>query len=255
MFFLLSKILAFASKPLTLAMVLFLVAAFVKKQPRRKRLFITGFSVLLFFCNHFIANEVMNLWEVPVTPFKDLKKNYEWGIVLTGVTRYDVGPDDRVYFACGADRVTHTVQLYKMGKIRKILVSGGSGRLDAPDRKEAFEVAAALKLMGVLEDDILLESESRNTHESAQAVKKILSDKADPSECILITSAFHLRRSIACFRKAGLSVDMFSVDFKSHKRKYSFETLVIPSSEALDTWSVIIKEWVGMLAYKIAGYI
>src|SRR5258706_528699 len=123
--------------------------------------------------------------------------SYSWGIILTGITKYETGPPDRIYFSCGADRVTHTVQLYKLGKIKKILVSGGSGSLDSPDRKEANEVAEALMLMGIPAKDIVTESESRNTHESAEAVKKMLTGQAVPSECLLITSAYHLRRSLA----------------------------------------------------------
>jgi uncharacterized SAM-binding protein YcdF (DUF218 family) len=255
MFFFLSKVLSFLAMPFTIVVLLFLATAFVKRNELKRRLFIGGLVLLFFFSNEFLANEVMMLWEVPITPMKDLQKNYELGIVLTGVTKHDAGPSDRVYFNCGADRVTHTVQLYKMGKLKKILVSGGSGRLDAPEAKEAFEVASALKLMGVLEDDILIESESRNTHESAEAVKKMLADKTDPSECLLITSGYHLRRSLACFKRVGLNMDGFSVDFRSHKRKYSFDVLFVPKVEAFDAWSILVKEWIGMIAYKAAGYI
>lgn len=255
MFFFLSKVLSFLIMPFTVIGMLFLAGFFTRREEWKRRLFISGFVLLLFFSNEFLANEVMMLWEVPVTPMKDLRKNYELAIVLTGVTKHDVGPNDRVYFNCGADRVTHTVQLYKMGRLKKILVSGGSGRLDAPEAKEAFEVASAFKLMGVLEDDILIESESRNTHESAEAVKKILGDKIDLSECLLITSGYHLRRSLACFKKVGLDMDTFSVDFRSHHRKYSFDALFIPKVEAFGTWNILVKEWIGIIAYKLAGYI
>lgn len=255
MFFLLSKILSYAVMPLTIVFVLLAVAVFVKKQSLRKKLFIAGLSLLYFFSNEFITNEVMKLWEIPVTPLKDLNKTYSWGIILTGVTKYDTGPQDRVYFSCGADRVTHALQLYKLGKIKKILVSGGSGRLDAPDRKEAFEVAEALMLMGVPSSDLLIESESRNTHESAEAVKKMLTGQATPSECLLITSGYHLRRSSACFKKVNWKVDSFSVDFHSHYRKYSLDVLLIPKVDAFRDWHVLIREWIGMIAYKAAGYI
>lgn len=255
MFFFLSKVMSFLVMPYTIVSGLLLAAALVRRAGLKKKLFVAGIASLLFFSNDFIANEVMMLWEVPVTAMKDVKKNYELGIILTGVTRHDVGPNDRVYFACGADRVTHTLQLYKMGKLKKILVSGGSGRLDAPEAKEAFEVASALKLMGVLEDDILIESESRNTHESAEAVKRTLANNIEPSECLLITSGYHLRRSLACFKKVGLTIDGFSVDFHSHKRKYSFEAIIVPRIEALGTWHILVKEWIGIIAYKAAGYI
>jgi uncharacterized SAM-binding protein YcdF (DUF218 family) len=255
MFFFFSKILSFLVMPLTIIVGLFLAAALIKRVALRKRIFIVAFGLMLFFSNEFIANEVMMLWEIPVTPIKDMKKDYDLGIVLTGVTNYNIGPNDRVYFGCGADRVTHTVQLYKMGKIKKILVSGGSGRLDAPEAKEAYEVVSAFKLMGVLEDDIFIESESRNTHESAEAVKKMLEGKTEASECLLITSGYHLRRSIACFKKVDLNMDSFSVDFRSHKRKYSFDVLFVPKIEALSIWNILVREWVGITAYKVAGYI
>jgi uncharacterized SAM-binding protein YcdF (DUF218 family) len=255
MFFVLSKILSYAVMPLTIICGLLIAAAFVRRQSLRKKLFIGGIVLLFFFTNGFIVNEVMRLWEVPISPMNDMSKKYSWGILLTGITKYDTEPTDRVYFSCGADRVTHTVQLYKLGRIKKILVSGGSGRLDAPERKEAHEVAEALMLMGVPENDILTEAESRNTHESAEEVKKILTGQAVPSDCILITSAYHMRRSVACFKKVNWNMDSFSVDFHSHIRKFHLDILLVPSVEALQDWHILVKEWTGMIAYKMAGYI
>src|SRR5437879_4482179 len=113
MFFVLSKILFYAVMPLTIISGLLITSAFVKKQSLQNKLFVGGISLLLFFSNEFIVNEVVKLWEIPITPMKEITKTYSWGIILTGVTKYDSGPQDRVYFACGADRVTHTLQLYK----------------------------------------------------------------------------------------------------------------------------------------------
>ena len=50
------------------------------------------------------------------------------------------------------------MQLYKMGRIKKILVSGGSGRLVETGEREADELAALLRLMGVPRKDILVEN-------------------------------------------------------------------------------------------------
>ncbi len=253
MFFILSKILAYLIMPFVVICLLLVAAALVKRQPLKNKLFYTGLALLLFFSNDFVANEVALLWEIPVTPFREMNKNYTWGILLTGVTKHDEGLTDRVFFNRGADRVTHTVQLFKMGKLKKIVVSGGSGRLLAMDRKEADEVAEALQLMGVPDSAIVKESNSRNTHESAEAVKEILNGKAKPSECLLITSAYHMRRASACFAKAGWGMTCFSTDFISHRRRYSFDML-IPSTDALGKWQLIIKEWVGIISYQLAGY-
>lgn len=255
MFFVLSKLLAYLIMPFVIICCLFIATAVVKKQSLKKILFYAGLSLLLFFSNDFIVNEVILLWEVPVTPFSKMTKNYEWAILLTGVTRYDEGLiNDRVYFNRGADRVTHTVQLYKLGKVKRILVSGGSGSLTRRDRKEADEIETALLLMGIPQKDIVKEANSRNTHESSVEVKKILTGKTSSDSCILVTSAFHMRRSAACFAKVGWKVDCFSVDFLSHKRKYTPDILLIPRVEAIGNWQVLIKEWVGMISYKLAGY-
>ena len=254
MFFVLSKILNFLTNPLVIVLVFFLFSIFYKKPKWKKRFFWIAFSLLLFFSNDFIANEAMGAWEIAPVPYKEMKKEYDWGIVLTGVTQNDKRPDDRVYFHHGADRVVHTVELYKMGIIRKIMISGGSGRLLTRERKEANEVYKAMVLMGVQEKDMAIENESRNTYESAINVKELLKNEA-ASKCILITSAFHLRRSEACFRKAGFRVDTFSTDFYTHPRYFTPDILFIPKAESIMIWQKLFKEWTGMLAYKVAGYI
>lgn len=254
MFFFLSKVLTFLVMPFTMVCVFLLLSLFFKKPIWKKRFLISAIGLLFFCSNDFIANEVVGWWEVPVTLMKDVK-HYKWGIVLTGVTKYETGPRDRIYFSSGADRVTHALQLYKEGKIEKILVSGGSGRINAPERKEAEEIAEALRLMGVPDQDITTEDKSRNTHESALGVKKILAEKYSPQDCVLITSAFHMRRSAACFEKVGLRMDCFTVDFISHKRSFTPDSLLTPREDALRTWQILIREWTGMVAYKLMGYI
>lgn len=199
---------------------------------------------------------MMAAWEPDAIAYNDLTRKYELGIVLSGVTIAEQTPDDRVYFQKGADRVVHTVQLYKLGIIKKILVSGGSGRLVEIGEREADDIRSALILMGVPSDDIIVENESRNTHESAIAVNEILTrNRVNPSDCVLITSAFHMPRSIACFRKADMDMDYFTTDFYTHPRKFYPDTLFIPKAEAMIVWTKLMREWFGYVAYKVVGYV
>jgi len=215
----------------------------------------TGVVALIFFTNDFISNEVMRAWEVSVTPFASLSKKYDYGILLCGAAKIDVGPKDRVYIGSAADRINHSLQLYKMGYIRKILISGGSGRIIDVGEREADDLATLLKLMGVPSEDLVIENQSRNTHESAVEIKKILDAIATPDQCLLITSGYHMRRSIACFDKVGWHMDPFSADVSSHNRNFNLDTLIIPKTEALGAWNTLIKEWVGYVTYWAAGYI
>jgi len=255
MFFILSKTLSYLTQPLVIIWLLLVLSLIVRPALWKKRMLWAGLILLTFFSNEFIANEVARLWEVKPTPFSEIKKHYEWAVILSGVTKSEFDPADRVYFHRGADRVTHTVQLYKMGFVDKILVSGGSGRLLEIGEKEANTIASALLLMGVRSEDIVTESNSKNTHESAMEVKKILSPITTPDKCILVTSGYHIRRSAACFKKEGFAMDTFSTDFLSHNRSFTFDVLFIPRMESIAAWNAIIKEWVGFVAYWISGYV
>lgn len=255
MFFFLSKTLGYLVRPLVIVGGL-LLAAWISKKKARKRFFlISGVSLLFFFSNEFIANEVMNAWEIKATPFAMMDRTYTYGILLSGAAKKEVGPDDRVYIGSAADRVNHTLQLYKNGYIKKIIISGGSGLLLDIGEKEADDLASLLRLMGVLEEDILIENTSRNTHESAVEVSKMLQSLTRPSDCLLITSAFHMRRSMACFNKVGWPCTAFSVDFHGHQRKFTFDVLVIPKLDAIAWWQILLKECTGYLSYWVVGYI
>ncbi len=214
-----------------------------------------GVVLLFFFSNQFIANLTMKAWEVPATPYRKMRP-HKLGIVLTGTTIPLLEPDDRVYFQRGADRVVHTVQLYHLGLIDKILVSGGSGRIVGESKREADLLKQVMVMMHIPADSIIIENDSRNTHESAVAVAPMLDSLGiAANDCLLITSAFHVRRSRACFRKVGLDLEAFSTDFYSQPLYFTPEVLFVPSVEALLIWHKLTKEWVGLLGYKLAGYV
>ena len=255
MFFTLSKILNYLTMPLVVICILLILSLIIRNSKWKRKFFISGLVLLLLFTNEFIANELIKEWEIAPTPFKSINKHYKYGILLSGVTRSAMEPSDRVYFQRGADRVTHSLQLYKLGIIEKILVSGGSGQLIDSDHREADQIASALIMMGVNPNDIVTENKSRNTHESSIEVKSMLGKEVTPEDCLLVTSAFHMRRSRACFAKVGWPVDTFSTDFLSHKRKFTLDILIVPKMDGLGMWNTMIKEWVGCAAYWVAGYI
>jgi uncharacterized SAM-binding protein YcdF (DUF218 family) len=255
MFFVLSKTLNYLVMPLTIIVACFLLSLVLKNNTWRRRLRIGGIVLLLLFSNEFIANELMKRWEVKARAYSSMD-DYKLGIVLTGAVIPQLKPDDRVYFQKGADRVVHTVQLYKLGIIEKILVSGGSGRLIDIQEREADRFKEVMVLMGVPDRVIMLENQTRTTHESAVAVAGIVGELGYTSDaCLLITSAFHMRRSLACYRKAGLRLDSFTTDFYAHHHTYHFDAFIVPKLDALIIWHKLVREWVGLLAYRVAGYV
>ncbi|MGC1243374.1 MAG: YdcF family protein [Chryseosolibacter sp.] len=255
MFFFLSKTLNYLVMPLTVVMACLILSLIIKHKVWRRRFLIGGLVLFFVFTNDFLANELMKVWEVETKPYSSMRK-YKLGIVLTGTVIPQLIPDDRIYFNRGADRVIHTVQLYKLGLVEKILVSGGSGRLVDIGEREADKFKEAMVLMGVPDSVILLENQTRNTHESAVAVQKIMNSLAyESSDCLLITSAFHMRRSLACYKKVGLPVDTFTTDFYAHRGKYYLDAFLLPKIDALVIWHKLVREWVGFIAYWMAGYV
>lgn len=252
MFYFFSKIFHFLTIPFVLIVGLLLCSVFIRKAPLKRVILRVSICLLLFFSNEFIANEAMKLWEVAPIRYKDLASHYKYGIVLSGFTRLHQDYDDRVFL--GADRITHSVKLYKAGVIDTFLISGGQGSLRKVRMSEADQIEEVLLIMGVEKSRIRKESKSRNTHESAVEVAAILQD-VNPKDCLLITSGSHLKRAGACFDKAGFKAQPFATDLISHATEYSFEKFFVPSTKALSEWQVIFKEMIGYMTYKVMGYI
>jgi uncharacterized SAM-binding protein YcdF (DUF218 family) len=255
MFFIFSKTVNYLLQPLSIVFLIGIAAYILRKNKWGKRLRITSIGLLILFSNDFIANELIRLYETPVTPLSEIKKSYEYGIVLTGVTATDKELRDRVYVVSSPDRVNHSALLYQKGIIRKLLISGGSGKLLDPDYSEARQLFSLYTRMGVDSSDIIIEGDSRNTHESAVAVRKILEKVTTPESCLLITSGYHMPRSLACFKKENWNCDTFSTDIRFHSRDFTPDVLFIPRVEAIANWQTLLKEWVGIIAYWLSGYV
>lgn len=255
MFFILSKALYFFINPFTWILLSCAVFFLVKNPKWKKRAKITLISCLLFFSNTFIFLEFERLWEIPGTPMKQVK-NYELGIVLGGMFEYN-GDLNCLSVRRGADRIWQALTLYKKGKIKKILISGGSGYVSDRGLKEAVQLKEVLVKWGVPEQDILTENTSKNTYENALETKKIL-QRSYPhiDKCLLITSAQHMRRARAIFKKQGLKVDTYSTDcFTGPNRHYYWDQFLIPNVETLHDWNGLIKEWIGYVTYDVVGYL
>ncbi|NMM49270.1 YdcF family protein [Marinigracilibium pacificum] len=243
--------------PVTI-MAIFVVSSFVVKRAKLKKVLIIAFSSLfLIFTNPFLANTTFSAWEIPPVKFSDIEKQYEVGILLTGITQYDTYTEDRVYFNKGADRLLHTVQLYKKGIIKNILISGGAGSLESGKIPEATKLKEVLIYCGIEDSHIYTDTLSANTAENAiNSVSFIQKHNIKDSNSILITSAFHMRRAKACFNKAGApDIAIFPVDYYTGENGWNPDDLIIPSVDSLYLWSKLIKEWVGYLAYSLTGYI
>ncbi|MBK9638880.1 MAG: YdcF family protein [Bacteroidetes bacterium] len=255
MFFVLSKILDFFITPLAWIFLCILFSILLKNKKWKSRLRIASLAILLVFTNPWLISRVMSAWEVPAVNAQKISEPYDVGIVLGGSMRYYDQSVDRVVYSSSVDRLLQALQLYHDKKIKKILLSGGSGFVNFQDWKESGLIASVLLKSGVPEKDILLENGSRNTYENASLSNDILKDKKYGTRFLLITSAFHMRRSLLCFEKVNLKVEPFSVDTRSATYINTLDKIIQPDAECLTQWDLLLHEWIGILMYKMMGYV
>ena len=113
-----------------------------------------------------------------------------------------------------AERLTVAIELARRYPNARVLFSGGSGALLFSEGNEAEVAGRLLQGFGIAPGRILLEQRARNTVENA-AYSKAMAQPTPGERWLLVTSAFHMPRSIGVFRQAGFTVEAFPVDWRT----------------------------------------
>jgi len=148
-----------------------------------------------------------------------------------------------------AERVTAVAALARRYPDARILLSGGAR--DHRDTKPITESSIArdvLIAMGVPAERIEMEERSRNTWENAE--ESVAVAKPQPGEVwLLVTSANHMPRAVACFRAAGFPVVPYPVDYRTPGPRWP----VASTAAGLEMLDLAAHEWVGLAAYRMLG--
>jgi uncharacterized SAM-binding protein YcdF (DUF218 family) len=255
MFFIVSKVISFLFTPIIWIMTLLLLGIFLKNKKKAKVFLICGMVMFYLMGNPFLFNEICRQWEIPaVHEDQFLQKDLDGVIILGGLSFWD-NQLKRIQFSKSSDRLMQGLMLYKKGIGKKLIISGGSGSLTYPDDRESVFIKDYLVKIGLKSNEILIEKESKNTRENAVFTKALLDSCGMKGTFLLVTSGYHMKRSVACFEKAGMKVIPFSTDRYCGERKYNLDHLLIPNSGILLAWDTLMHEWIGYVTYKIAGYI
>lgn len=208
---------------------------------------------MYLFSNSFLFDEAMRAWEMKPSGKNSAETVYDYAIVLGGVMSYYDKNHKLVGFNRSIDRLMQAIKLYKQGKVKKIVFTGGDATILTGDYREADIIRQYLSDIGIPDEDMIFENESRNTHENAIFVYKLLKP-ATTDKLLIITSGFHMKRALGCFRKAGMNPEYYVADLYSGKRKYTPDHLLVPQTSTLDRWSMLFHEISGYLVYRIMGY-
>lgn len=142
-------------------------------------------------------------------------------------------------------RINEGVTLYKTYPQMKLIFSGYGEDDPISNARKNAEMALAL---GVNPDDIIILESPKDTHEEAMASKTIVGN----APVILVTSASHMPRASALFRKAGVNVIPAPTDFQIKKTS---RILQFPSAEGLSRSEAAFHEYLGLAWSILKGYI
>jgi len=126
-----------------------------------------------------------------------------------------------------------------------------------PETSSVGRMRDELVMRGVPREAVMLEYRAHNTHEQAVAVRALLGDGALDEPLMLVTSPYHARRSLWCFRKAGFTqvaceaalATSAEADMGKHLfARYGFWNM-------LETQLRYTRELVAMAYYKLRGWI
>ena len=241
MYFILSKVLLFLLVPFYWALALLIIAIFKRNQVRR-RYIIAGLIVLCIFSNPLLFKGFTRIWDVKPTPAKTDSVKYSCVIVLGGFA--GVGNVDGGQFNRASDRFITGTRLLTTGKASRILITGGNGNLVPGTFREGPWVKAQLEKLGIADSLILVEGNSRNTLENAAFSKRVLLANNLKPPYLLVTSSFHMRRSVMIFKKQGMNVIPQPCNYLTDNRQFGLID-VVPQADVLSSWEIYLKEVVG----------
>ena len=254
--YIISKIIYFLINPITWISILLVWALLTKSQEKRLKFLRLGLFIFLFFSFAPIFQIFAKMWEIPLTDIRTMETQYDIGIVLGGYSDDGVEPNDRLSFNTSGTRLTTSIELYKKGIIKKILLTGGTFSLKDSVQTEAEKAHQFLQTLGIPDSNIIIERGSLDTHQNATFTKKLIDQEHKDASLLLITSAWHMRRSRACFKKAGFkNIETFSADPFDGRIITSWNYYLFPNTTVLEAWRSLIKEWFGFAVYKIFGYV
>jgi uncharacterized SAM-binding protein YcdF (DUF218 family) len=255
MFLYAGKILTALATPLALAIVALAIAAL---SGRRLPRILAALAALLLFLSSSErgSNLMLRTLERPyIGTSVGSASTAQAIVVLGGYLRLEPRIPRPIEIGSSGDRLLAAVQLYRAGKAPLILLSGGNVPFlsSSASPPEAIAARDILEQWGIPASAILIEGASKSTHENAEFSRRILAEKGI-SRILLVTSAYHMRRALGTFRQTGLTVIPFAADFMAESDTPDLSLSLIPSAVDLVASGIAIKEWSGIVAYRLRGW-
>lgn len=256
MFFNASKILWFLGQPSSFILIIIVTGAVLLILGRMKtgrRFTVVGAALYLFFglspAGHLLMTPLEERFPRP-----ELSPSFSpRGIIILGgavdVMVSAARPEAALNEA--GERMIEAVALARRYPGAKLVFTGGSADLIYEADPETVAAERFFRAFGIPAEQVIYERQSRNTHENAVRTRETLGDLSG-GDWLLVTSAFHMPRSMELFRKAGFNVIPWPVDYRTRGWVDATRFFSRPS-EGLRRTDLAVKEWAGLLLYWLSG--
>ncbi|ABC88928.1 hypothetical conserved protein [Rhizobium etli CFN 42] len=253
--FLISKLVWIFCQPLSLAflLVFFTLIAILLRWRALSILGATASALILFVTLYTTAGNLLmqGLEQRFAKPAAD-PENLQCVIVLGGAFENEVNTARHgIEFNGGADRFIEALRLAQKFPQSRILISGGDGSISGIYEGDAAASERFFPLFGIGKDRLIEERQSRTTFENAVNTREFLASQG-LSHCLLITSGFHMPRSVGIFRKLGIDIVPWPTDYRTDGQVRPGLDFTQPNLNA-QSMATAIREWYGLIGYYLAG--
>ena len=257
MYIYLSKILPFFVLPIGLVMELaFIAFIFLLFEKKKTSAVFLSLSMLVLWvaATPIVAETLMGRLEkdYPAMMMTEVP-SARCIVLLGGAVEPVMPPRVDIDMLEAVDRVRKAAQLYHAERAGKIIVSGGNKPWSPFAEPEAASMATLLQEWDVPASDIVLEGSSRNTRENAVNSWDLI-NKMGCGAPLLVTSAAHMKRSLAVFENLGITALPVSADVRVVNRPAYTPFDFLPDAKALKMTNDAIQEWIGQWFYKMQGW-
>ncbi len=239
--FIAKKILGALIMPIPLAICLLLLACLLSLIGRKwlaRTLAVTAVAGLLLLSWPPVATTLMTPLENAWPAYQGQPVSYV--VVLGGWHEEDERvPVTSVLSSYSTARLLEGIRIYDLNKSSRLYLSGYTGLNGRISNAQAMKNLA--EVLGVPEHDMLLAASPRDTHEEAIQVKTVLGT----APFALVTSASHMKRAMALFRKQGLAPVAAPTDYLAKDNGKRTWAYYVPGASALRTSERAIHEYVG----------
>ena len=148
----------------------------------------------------------------------------------------------------GGDRFVEAAVLARRYPDAKVVVSGGTGTLVLDGEGDADTAPKLFEALGIPASRLILENEVAQHLRECRELRKLVTPGPDET-WLLVTSAFHMPRSMGLFRKAAFPVLPWPVDYRT-SGKEGIGVMRDNPADSLQTTTMAVREWIGLIAYK-----